>query len=88
MKKVTEFSTPRKPIAHYASYLIAGEEVFGVATLIAGGYSFRPEGSREVRLVSYKDVDLMLFGRCDLADDQWTKDCATGDLATLTGRAA
>ena len=88
MATLTASITNRKPVAHYASYIIAGEEVFGIATLIAGGYSFRLDGSREVRLVSYKDVDLMLYGRCDLADAQWAEDCATGDLARLTGRAA
>jgi len=61
-------------VTHYASLLVDGEEVYGVATLIAGGYSFRPEGSRAVRLVSSKDVNLMLYGLCDLADAQYIAD--------------
>jgi hypothetical protein len=71
------------PIQHYASYVIAGEEVYGVATLIAGGYSFRPDDSREVRLVSYKDGDLLLYGRCDLADGQYLADELAGGAAAL-----
>jgi hypothetical protein len=61
-------------VAHFASLMIGNEEVFGVATLVAGGYSFRPDDSRAVRLVSYRDVNLMLFGRCDLADAQYIDD--------------
>jgi hypothetical protein len=74
-------------IAHFASLMVGGEEVFGVATLIAGGYSFRPEGSRAVRLVSYKDSNLMLFGRCDLATSQYLDDeLAGGAVAICTSR--
>ena len=68
---------------HYASYLVNGEELYGTATLIAGGYSFRPEGSREVRLVSYKDVDLMLYGLADVADMQHDIDMAVGGYAAV-----
>jgi hypothetical protein len=75
-------------IQHYASLEVNGVEVFGVATLVAGGYSFRPDDSREVRLVSYKDGNLVLNGRCDIADAQWTDDTSTGDLARLLGRVA
>jgi len=39
-------------IAHYASLDINGDEVYGVATLVAGGYTFRPDDSREVVLVT------------------------------------
>jgi hypothetical protein len=63
--------------------MMGTEEVYGIATLIAGGYSFRPDDGREVRLVSYKSRDLMLYGRCDLADAQWAEDCSHGDLAAL-----
>jgi hypothetical protein len=70
-------------IQHYASLMIDNVEAFGVATLVAGGYSFRPDNSREVRLVSYKSSDLILFGRCDIADAQWANDCTHGDLAAL-----
>jgi len=70
-------------IQHYASLLIDDIEVFGVATLVPGGYSFRPDDSREVRLVSYKSSDLLLYGRCDIADAQWANDLQQGDLAAL-----
>lgn len=72
-----------KSVAHYAILLVGGEEVFGVATLIAGGYSFRPDDSRAVRLVSYKDVNLLLFGRCDLADAQYIDDEIRGGAAKV-----
>jgi hypothetical protein len=71
------------PVQHYASYEIAGEDVYGVATLIAGGYSFRPDDSRAVRLVSYKDPALMLYGRCDLADGQYLADELAGGAAWI-----
>ena len=75
-------------IAHYASLMVGTEEVFGVATLIAGGYSFRPDDSRTVRLVSYKDADLMLYGRCDLADAQYiTDELAGGAVGVCLSRA-
>jgi hypothetical protein len=70
-------------IAHYASLEINGEEIYGIATLVAGGYSFRPDDGREVRLVSYKSSDLLLFGRCDIADAQWQEDTSTGDLEAV-----
>ena len=75
-------------IQHYASLMIGGAEVFGVATLVPGGCSFRSDDSRDVRLVSYKSSDLMLFGRCNIADHQWAEDTSTGDLARLLGRVA
>ena len=75
-------------IQHYASLLVGDTEIYGVATLVPGGYTFRPDDSREVRLVSYKDGNLMLYGRCDIADAQWTDDTSTGDLARLLGRVA
>jgi len=70
-------------IQHYASLEIGGVEVAGIATLVPGGYAFKPENSGEIRLVSYKSADLLLFGRCDIADAQWAADCSTGDLAAL-----
>ena len=75
-------------IQHYASLMVAGEEVYGVATLVAGGYSFRPDGSREVRLVDYRNSDLMLYGQVAIADAQWRDNTSTGDLARLLGRVA
>jgi hypothetical protein len=51
------------------------EEVFGTAELLNGsGYLFRKDGERQATLVSYKDVDLMLYGRCDLATSQYVDD--------------
>jgi hypothetical protein len=66
--------------------MIGGEEVHGVASLIAGGYSFRPEGSRAVRLVSYRDSNLMLYGRCDLATEQYLADELAGGAAAIACR--
>jgi hypothetical protein len=74
-------------IAHYASLDIGGVEAYGVATLVAGGYTFRPDDGRDVRLVSYKDANLMLYGRCDLADAQYLDDeLAGGPAAVACGR--
>jgi len=70
-------------IQHYASFLINDVEVFGVATLIAGGYTFRPDDHLGVRLVSYKDPNLMLFGRVDLADAQYLDDEIRGGAAAI-----
>ena len=78
----TVAQTPTR-IQHYASLTIGGEDVYGIATLIAGGYSFRPDDSREVRLVSYKDSNLLLFGRCDLADAQYLTDELAGGPAAI-----
>ena len=66
---------------HYASYLVNNEEVFGTAELVCGsGYLFRKDGERQATLVSYKDVNLMLYGRCDLADAQYIDDELRGGL--------
>jgi hypothetical protein len=70
-------------IQHYASLLVGDAEVYGVATLVAGGYTFRPDESREVRLVSYKDPNLMLFGLADVADMQHDIDMALGGFAAV-----
>ena len=64
---------------HYASYLVNGEEVFGTAEFLNGsGYLFRKDGERKATVVSYTDVDLMLYGRCDLADAQYLDDELAG----------
>jgi hypothetical protein len=65
-------------IQHYASYMIGGEEVYGIAQLVPGGYVFTADGSHEHRLVSYKDVDLLLYGQVDIAHQQWVIDAAQG----------
>jgi len=79
----------RGPVKHYASLMVNDVEVFGVATLVNGtGYLFVADGERKATLINYKDPNLMLFGRCDIADAQWTTDTSTGDLARLLGRVA
>ena len=82
MAIVTPFPPARKasPIRHYA-YLA---DVYGTAELLNGsGYLFRAEGERKATLVSYKDPELVLLGRCDLADPQRAADGAAGGLAAL-----
>ena len=75
-------------IAHYASYTIGTEEVYGVASLVAGGYTFKPDDSRAVRLVSYKDPNLMLYGLVDVATDQYLADeLAGGPVGVCLSRA-
>ena len=60
---------------HYASYEINGQELFGTAEFLNGsGYLFRQDGERQAILVSYRDVSLQLYGRCDLADAQYIED--------------
>ena len=82
MATVHDLSTYRKSqgITHYA-YL---DDVYGTAELLNGsGYLFRAEGERQATLVSYKDANLTLLGRCDLADAQRADDEAAGGLAAL-----
>ena len=82
MGTITDLLTYRKPqgISHYAYY----GEVYGTAELLNGsGYLFRVEGERKATLVSYKDPELTLLGRCDLADAQRAADEAAGGLAAL-----
>jgi hypothetical protein len=72
------------PIKHYASYLVQGQEVSGTAELVCGsGYLFRPEGQRQAVLVSYKDSDLLLYGRCDIAETQRAADDARHGYAAI-----
>ena len=85
MAIVTPFPTARKPqsITHYAYY----GELYGTAELLNGsGYLFRHEGERKARLVSYKDPDLTLLGRCDLADAQRITDLMAGGYAGVACR--
>jgi hypothetical protein len=82
MGTITDLLTYRKPqgITHYAYY----GDVYGTAELLNGsGYLFRQDGERKATLVSYKDPELTLLGRCDLADTQRTADDAAGGLAAL-----
>ena len=80
MATVAKSSISRK-VQHYASFIVDGAEVYGVATLVPGGYSFRPDGTHSVRLVSYTDADLLLYGRVDLADRQHEADKAQWEAA-------
>jgi hypothetical protein len=69
---------------HYASYVVNGNEVYGTAELLNGsGYLFRKDGERQATLVTYKDVNLMLYGRCDLADNQYIDDALSGGPALI-----
>jgi hypothetical protein len=82
MATVTDISTYRKPqsVTHYAYY----GELYGTAELLNGsGYLFRQDGERKATLVSYKDPELTLLGRCDLANAQRAADDAAGGLAAL-----
>ena len=82
MATVTNIATYRKSrgITHYAYY----GELYGTAELLNGsGYLFRAEGERKATLVSYKDPELVLLGRCDLANTQRAADDAAGGLAAL-----
>jgi hypothetical protein len=64
-------------IQHFAIYPIAGEDAYGIATLINGsGYFFVPEGQRKGILIDYRNSDLQLMGRCDLVA---AADAADGD---------
>jgi len=76
-------------IMHYASYLNkrSGAEVFGTAELLGGsGYLFRQDGQRKATLVSYTDVDLMLYGLVDVADGQDEVDRLVGRAQVVCGR--
>lgn len=82
MAKVLELQTYRKPqgITHYAYY----GDLYGTAELLNGtGYLFREEGKRQAVLVSYKDPELVLLGRVDLAAAQRAEEEAAGGLAAL-----
>ena len=72
-------------ITHYAYY----GDLYGTAELLNGsGYLFREEGSRKAVVVSYKDPELTLLGRCDLADTQAELDELLGGPAAIcTSRA-
>jgi hypothetical protein len=74
-------------IMHYASYLVNGEERYGTAELLNGsGYLFRKGGERQATLVSYTDVNLMLYGLVDVADAQHDVDQLVGGAAAVACR--
>jgi hypothetical protein len=67
-------------ITHYALY----GDLYGTAELLNGsGYLFRKEGERKATLVRYKDPELMLLGRCDVADTQAEVDELLGGAAWI-----
>lgn len=66
-------------IQHYAYY---GDD-WGIATLVSGGYAFLMDGATGVKLVSYRDPNLMLLGRCDLVA---AADLADGDRVVRCSR--
>jgi hypothetical protein len=69
---------------HYASLMVKDEELYGTAELLNGsGYLFRKDGERKATLVSYKDVNLMLYGLADVADFQHDVDMAAGGAAAI-----
>ena len=69
---------------HYASLTVNGDEIYGTAELLNGsGYLFRKDGERQAILVSYKDINLMLYGRCGLADAQYIDDELHGGAARI-----
>jgi hypothetical protein len=69
---------------HYASYLVNGHDVYGTAELLNGsGYLFRQDGARQAVVVSYKDVNLMLYGLCAVADAQYVEDEIHGGPAQV-----
>jgi hypothetical protein len=64
--------------------MVGTDEIYGTAELVTGsGYLFRKDGERQAVLVSYKDVNLMLFGRCDLATSQYIDDEIRGGAAAV-----
>jgi hypothetical protein len=82
MATVTDIATYRKPqgITHYAYY----GDLYGTAELLTGsGYLFRQEGERKATVVSYKDPELVLLGRCDVADMQHEVDMLVGGYAAV-----
>ena len=83
MATVPEITTTRKPqyrCTHYAYY----GEVSGTAEFVSGsGYLFRKDGERQATLVSYKDPELMLLGRVDVAEMQQELDTLLGGPALI-----
>ena len=89
MATIHDITTYRKaaPLRYHATY----GDLCGIATRVAGGYTFRPDTTQATRLVSTTDPALILLGRCDLADASRAADEAAGGLAaricgTDTGR--
>ena len=78
MPTIHDMTTYRKAaLRYYATY----GGLSGIATRVAGGYTFRPDTTQAPRRVSATDPALVLLGRCDLADASRAADEAAGGLA-------
>jgi hypothetical protein len=79
MPTIHDITGYRKATAlrYYATY----GDLCGIATRVAGGYTFRPDTTQTTRLISATDPALVLLGRCDLADAARAVDEAAGGLA-------
>ncbi len=78
-QKRAQRHTATSPVQHYAH----DHDVSGVATRTPGGSVFQPDDARASWLVSCKDADLVLLGRCDLADAKRQEEEEAGGLAAL-----
>ena len=78
MATIHDLTAHRKvPLRYDATY----GDLCGIATQVAGGYTFRPDTTQATRVVSISDPALVLLGRCDLADASRAADEAAGGLA-------
>ena len=84
MATIHDITAYRKATAlrYYATY----NDQCGVATRVAGGYTFRPDTTPGTRLVSPADPALVLLGQCDLADASRAADEAAGGFAARVCR--
>lgn len=82
MTNIATKSTFRNPVTYYASL----EGVEGQAALTSGGYVFRADDSGTRTLVDFRNSDLCLYGRKDIADGQYALDTAHGGLVTTCSR--
>ena len=79
MATIAQPSTARNTTSHHATY----RGIACTARLLTGGYAISVEGYAGAKLVSYRDTELVLLGRCDLADAQRQADDAAGGLAAI-----
>ena len=69
---------------HYASLTVNGEDVYGTAELLSGsGWLFRKDGEKKALVVSYKDMNLMLYGLVVESDMQHDVDLLVGGYAAV-----
>ena len=65
----------------YYTYI---DDVYGTAELLGGtGYLFWADGEKKATLVAYTNPELLLLGRCDLADLQQAADDARGGAVRI-----